>query len=265
MRLEIELRCIRFPLIVLEMLLQLDWSLSVEKYIGWTSFGKAHTGLFKVPQLTEHVRAKTMPDVEGIVCRAPRQDCVEAQIWGRVPKKESMQHWRCPTTQWPPSFLNGWSLEPPRLFLELAARPNWAIGGEGPWSGRWPKTRRSLWQGSRVLLWRRTTISAALHQSDLHGRVARQKPLLNKKGTRQPTGVCQEAHKRTQTMRNKILWIEYSTLCPECQASCLEEPRHGSSPGQYHPYGEEWWWQHHAVEMFFSTRDWETSQDWGKD
>jgi hypothetical protein len=24
----------------------------------------------------------------------------------------------------------------PRLFLELAARPNIGIGGEGPWSGR---------------------------------------------------------------------------------------------------------------------------------
>ena len=25
-------------------------------------------------------------------------------------------------TQWPPSFINGRSLDPPRLFLELAAR-----------------------------------------------------------------------------------------------------------------------------------------------
>jgi hypothetical protein len=25
-------------------------------------------------------------EVEGIVCRALRQDCVEAQIWGRVPR-----------------------------------------------------------------------------------------------------------------------------------------------------------------------------------
>ena len=27
------------------------------------------------------------------------------------------------------------------------------------------------------------------------------------------------------------------------------------------PYGEAWWWQHHAVGIFFSGRDWETSQD----
>ena len=52
---------------------------------------------------------KPSHEVEGIVRRAQRQDCVEA-----------LQHWRFPRTQWPTSFLNGRSLEPPRLFLELA-------------------------------------------------------------------------------------------------------------------------------------------------
>ena len=52
-------------------------------------------------------------------------------------------------------------------------------------------------------------------------------------------------------MGNKILWSD-------CQASRLEETCH-------HPYGEAWWWQHHAVGMFFSSRDWETSQDKDKD
>ena len=52
--------------------------------IDYTWFGKAHTCLFKVPQLTVHVRVS--PEVEGIVHRAPRQDCVETQILGRVPK-----------------------------------------------------------------------------------------------------------------------------------------------------------------------------------
>jgi hypothetical protein len=40
-----------------------------------------------------------------------------------------------PKTQWPP-FLNGRSMEPPRLFLELAPQPNSTIEGEGPLSGR---------------------------------------------------------------------------------------------------------------------------------
>ena len=58
---------------------------------------------------------------------------------------------------------------------------------------------------------RRTTISAALHQSGLHGRVARWKPLLNKRHMT----ACLEFTKRqlrTLTMRNKILWIELISL-----------------------------------------------------
>jgi hypothetical protein len=30
-------------------------------------------------------------------------------------------------------------------------------------------------------------------------------------------------------------------------------------------YSEAWWWQHHAVGIFFRGREWETSQDRGKD
>jgi hypothetical protein len=53
--------------------------------------------------------------VEGIDHRAPRQDCVEAQIWGRLPK--NVCSIEGPQEQWCPSFLNGKSLEPSRLFL----------------------------------------------------------------------------------------------------------------------------------------------------
>jgi hypothetical protein len=58
---EIELRCIMFPLVILEKFLQLDWSPPVVNSIDWTRlvFGMAHTCLYKVPQLTVHVRAKT--------------------------------------------------------------------------------------------------------------------------------------------------------------------------------------------------------------
>ena len=51
---------------------------------------------------------------------------------------------------------------------------------------------------------RRTTISAALHQSGLYGRVTRRKPLLSKRHMI----VCQKAPKESQTMRNKILWSD---------------------------------------------------------
>jgi hypothetical protein len=58
MSLKIELRCILFPLIILEMFLQLDWSPPVVYSIVWTWFGKVHTCLYKVPQLTMDVREK---------------------------------------------------------------------------------------------------------------------------------------------------------------------------------------------------------------
>jgi hypothetical protein len=109
-----------------------------------------------------------------------------------------------PRAQWPP-FLNGKSLEPPRL-LELAARSNWAIG-EGPWSGRWPRTRWSLWQSSRVPLWR-----WEIGESGLYGRMTRRKPLLSKKAHGSTLGVCQKASKDSQTMRNKILWSDETKI-----------------------------------------------------
>ena len=61
MRLEIKLRCIPFPLIILETFLQIDWSPPVVQYIDWTWFGKANTCVYKVPNLKVHVRAKTKP------------------------------------------------------------------------------------------------------------------------------------------------------------------------------------------------------------
>jgi hypothetical protein len=50
-----------FPLIILEMFLQLDWSPPVVNSTDCTWCGKARTCLYKVRQLTVHVRAKTKP------------------------------------------------------------------------------------------------------------------------------------------------------------------------------------------------------------
>ena len=107
------------------------------------------------------------------------------------------------------TFLNGRSLEPPRLFLELAARPNWAVRGEGP---------DVHWQSSRVSLWRWENLPeghsshAALNQSGLYGWVARRRPLLSKRHMT----ACLEFDKRhlkdSQTMRNKILWSDETKI-----------------------------------------------------
>ena len=61
MRLEIELKCILFPLVIIEMFLQLDWSPLVVLSNDWTWLGKTHTCVYKVPQFTVHVRVKTKP------------------------------------------------------------------------------------------------------------------------------------------------------------------------------------------------------------
>ncbi|KAG2456618.1 TCB1 transposase, partial [Polypterus senegalus] len=59
---------------------------------------------------------------------------------------------------------------------------------------------------------RRTTISAAIHQSGLYGRVARWKPLLSKRHM----AACLEFGKRhlkdSQTLRNKILWSDETKI-----------------------------------------------------
>jgi hypothetical protein len=85
---------------------------------------------------------------------------------------------------------------------------------------------------------RRTTISAALHQSGLYGRVARRKPIPSK---------------RHMTARLEFAKGHLMTLRPwEIRVSGLMKPRLNYLA--WMPMG-----------MFFSGRHWQTSQDQGKD
>ena len=89
---------------------------------------------------------------------------------------------------------------------------------------------------------RRTTISAALHQSGLYGRQARRKSLLRK---RHMTARLEFAkrHLKTLTMRNKIIWSDETKI----ELFGLNAKRHiWRKPGTI-------------------PRDWKTSQDQGKD
>ena len=67
--------------------------------------------------------------------------------------------------------------------------------------------------------------------------------------------------KDSQTMRNKILWSDETKIL----VFVLNAKRHVLEETWHHFYGEAWWWQHHVVRIVFSCRDWETSQDQGKD
>ena len=59
-------------------------------------------------------------------------------------------------------------------------------------------------------------------------------------------------------MKNKVLWSDETKI----ELFGLNAKLHvWRKPGTY---GEAWRWQHHAVGMFFSGRDLETSQDRGK-
>ncbi|KAK3550424.1 hypothetical protein QTP86_025155 [Hemibagrus guttatus] len=59
---------------------------------------------------------------------------------------------------------------------------------------------------------RRTTISAALHQSGLFGRVTRWKPLLSKRHMTAHLEFAKRHLKNIQTMRNKILWSDATKI-----------------------------------------------------
>ena len=55
---------------------------------------------------------------------------------------------------------------------------------------------------------RRPTISAALHQSGLYGRVARQKPLLSKRHMTAHLNFAKRHLKDSKIKRNKIFWSD---------------------------------------------------------
>ena len=59
---------------------------------------------------------------------------------------------------------------------------------------------------------RKTTISAALHQSGFYCRVARRKPLLSKRHMTVRLEIAKRHLKDSQTMRKKTLWSDESKI-----------------------------------------------------
>lgn len=83
MAIKIKLTGIPFPQINCQMFLHLDWSSPLVHWYDWT-------WLYQVHKLTVHFWAYTKPRTwarHRIVCRPLRQNCIKAQIWGRVQKK----------------------------------------------------------------------------------------------------------------------------------------------------------------------------------
>lgn len=97
----------------------------------------------------------------------------------------------------------------------------------------------------------RTIITTSPRWSGLHGRMARQQPLLS----------ADHFNTYWRTLR---LWEQYLlvllhenlTVRPQFSMLYLEKNRHCSSPAQHHSYSEAWRWQHHAMDVFFYWRNW---------
>ena len=145
-----------------------------------------------------------------------------------------------PRTQKPPSFLNG-----RRLFQELVSRPNWAIGGKGNRSGRWSRTQWSLWQSSRVPMWRWKNLSEgqpSLQHSNNQAFMVEwpDRRQSSVKGTWQPVWSLPKAPKDSQ-IPDVLNGIEISLLAKsEHWHSCL-----AVNHAQNEQYG---WWHCHAGE-----------------
>ncbi len=165
------------------MVLHLHLSPAVFDYTDWTWLGKPHTCLYKTLQLTVHVRANENHEVKGTAWRAQRQNCGKAQIWPRLQKNSAALKVPKSTVA---SIILKWKTFGTTRTLPRAGRP-----AKLSYRGRRALVREvkknpkiTVAELQRCIRemgesCRKSTITAALHQSGLYGRVARRKPLLS--------------------------------------------------------------------------------------
>jgi hypothetical protein len=137
---------------------------------------------------------KPSHEVQGIVRRAPRQDCVEAQIWGRGPKhvcsiEGPQEHSGLHHSQMEEAKLTNRGSR--ALVREVTNNPMVIL----------TELQCSSMEMGEPSRW--TTISAALHQSGFYGRVTRRKPLFSKEHMTARLVLAERHIKDSQTMRSK--------------------------------------------------------------
>uniref|UniRef100_A0AAZ3SUE1 Transposase Tc1-like domain-containing protein n=1 Tax=Oncorhynchus tshawytscha TaxID=74940 RepID=A0AAZ3SUE1_ONCTS len=144
---------------------------------------------------------KPSHDVKGIVRRVPRQDCVEAQIWGRVPKNAALKVPKNTVA----SIILKWKkfgitkTLPRACFLaKLSNQGRRALVREVIKNPMVTLTELQSFSVEMGEPSRRTTISAALYQSSLFGRVDRCMHLLSK---RYITACLEFAKRHLKTLR----------------------------------------------------------------
>ncbi len=157
------------------MVLHLHLSPAVFDYTDWTWLGKPHTCLYKTLQLTVHVRANENHEVKGTAWRAQRQNCGKAQIWPRLQNISAALKVPKSTVA---SIILKWKTFGTTRTLPRAGRP-----AKLSYRGRRALVREvkknpkiTVAELQRCIRemgesCRKSTITAALHQSGLYGRV----------------------------------------------------------------------------------------------
>ncbi len=114
---------------------------------------------------------------------------------------------------------------------------------------------------------RKSTITAALYQSGLYGRVAREKPLLSARHIKARMEFAKKHLKDSKMVTNKILWSDETKIelfGLNSKRYVWRKPGTASSPVQYSPNSEAGWWQHYAVGCVFQLQgqdDWLQSRE----
>ncbi len=191
------------------MVLHLHLSPAVFDYTDWTWLGKPHTCLYKTLQLTVHVRANENHEVKGTAWRAQRQNCGKAQIWPRLQKNSAALKVPKSTVG---SIILKWKTFGTTRTLPRAGRP-----AKLSYRGR-RALAREVKKNPKITVaelqrciremgesCRKSTITAALHQSGLYGRVARRKPLLSARHMK-------ARMEDSKMVTNKILWSDETKI-----------------------------------------------------
>ena len=163
-----------------------------------------------------HFRANENHEVEGTAWRAQRQNCGKAQIWPRLQKNSGALKVPKSTVE---SIILKWKKFGTTRTLPRPGRP-------AKLSNRWRRALvREVKKNPKITVGelqrcsgevgvssRKSTITAALHQSGLYGRVARWKPLLSARHMKARMEFAKKHMKDSQTMMNKILWSDETKI-----------------------------------------------------
>ncbi len=197
------------------MVLHLHLSPAVFDYTDWTWLGKPHTCLYKTLQLTVHVRANENHEVKGTAWRAQRQNCGKAQIWPRLQNSDALKVPKSTVA----SIILKWKTFGMTRTLPRAGRP-----AKLSYRGRRALVREvkknpkiTVAELQRCIRemgesCRKSTITAALHQSGLYGRVARRKPLLSARHMKACMEFAKKHLKDSKMVTNKILWSDETKI-----------------------------------------------------